>query len=207
MKAMNFGPVGDFSPSVSLHNREVRGGGALAESPAAGGACCSTRLDRRHFFQLAGSAGLLALSPSLSLAAEGDYEAMLLSCIDPRMVAPVYKYMDQRGLTGQYSQFVIAGAAIAVVAPKFEAWRPAFWDNLAATIQLHHIKRLIAIDHRDCGAAQIAYGEASIADPQIETVTHRKVLAELRSEVGKRQPGLTIETGLMALDGSIQMLG
>jgi carbonic anhydrase len=207
MKAMNLGPVGDFSPTVSLHSRDIRGGGALAESPAAGGACCGTRLGRRRFFELAGSAGLLALSPSLSLAAEGDYDAMLLSCIDPRMVAPVYKYMDQRGLTGQYSQLVIAGAAIAVVAPKFEVWRPAFWDNLAATVQLHHIRRLIAIDHRDCGAAEIAYGPASIADPQTETETHRKVLAELRNEVGKRQPGLTIETGLMALDGSIQMLG
>ena len=152
-----------FSLSLPA-SREDRGGGALPEFPGGGGACCSTRLDRRRFFQLAGSAGLLALSPSLSLAAEGDYEAMLLSCIDPRMVAPVYKYMDQRGLTGQYSQLVIAGAAIAVVAPKFEVWRPAFWDNLAATVQLHHIKRLIAIDHRDCGAAEIAYGAASIAD-------------------------------------------
>jgi len=132
---------------------------------------------------------------------------MLLSCIDPRLVTPVYKYMDQRGLTGRYSQFVIAGAAIAVVAPKFKTWRPAFWDNLATTVQLHHIKRLIAIDHRDCGAAQIAYGAASIADPQTETETHRKVLAEFRNEVGRRQPKLTIETGLIALDGSIQMLG
>ena len=46
----------------------------------------------------------MALSPSMTFAAEGDYEAMLVSCIDPRMVAPVYKYMNQRGLTGQYSQ-------------------------------------------------------------------------------------------------------
>ena len=207
MKAMNFGPVGNFSPSASLLSREDRGGGALPEFPGGGGACCSTRLDRRRFFQLAGSAGLLALSPSLSLAAEGDYDAMLVSCIDPRMVAPVYKYMDQRGLTGQYSQLVIAGAAIAVVAPKFEVWRPAFWDNLATTVQLHHIKRLIAIDHRDCGAAEIAYGASSIADPQIETETHRKVFDELRKEVGRREPKLTIETGLMALDGSIQMFG
>ena len=207
MKAMNFGPVGDFSPSASLHNREDRGGGALPEFPGGGGACCSTRVDRRRFFQLAGSAGLLALSPSLSLAAEGDYEAMLLSCIDPRMVTPVYKYMDQRGLTGQYSQLVIAGAAIAVVAPKFEVWRPAFWDNLATTVQLHHIRRLIAIDHRDCGAAEIAYGAASIADPQNETETHRRVFDEFRKEVGRREPKLAIETGLMALDGSIEMLG
>jgi hypothetical protein len=207
MTTMDFQPECDFLPAFSLRGREIRGGGALAEFPAGGGACCGDRPDRRRFFKLAASAGLLALSPSMSLAAEGDYEAMLLSCIDPRMVAPVYKYMDQRGLTGQYSQFVIAGAAIAVVAPKFAAWRPAFWDNLATTVQLHHIERLIAIDHRDCGAAQIAYGAASIADPQIETETHRKVLAEFRKEVGKRQPKLMLETGLMALDGSLQMLG
>jgi carbonic anhydrase len=207
LDAINFGTRCDFSPTFSLHSRDIPGGGGLPELPAGGGACCGARPDRRRFFQLAGSAGLLALSPSLTLAAEGDYEAMLLSCIDPRLVTPVYKYMDQRGLTGRYSQFVIAGAAIAVVAPKFKTWRPAFWDNLATTVQLHHIKRLIAIDHRDCGAAQIAYGAASIADPQTETETHRKVLAEFRNEVGRRQPKLTIETGLMALDGSIQMLG
>jgi carbonic anhydrase len=171
------------------------------------GASCSCRLDRRRFLQVTASAGLLALSPSLALPAEGDYEAMLLACIDPRMVAPVYRYMDQHGLTGQYSQFVIAGAAIAVVAPMFKTWRPAFWDNLSTTVQLHHITKLIAIDHRDCGAARIAYGAASISSPQIETETHRKVLAEFRKEVAKRQPKLTVETGLMALDGSLEMLG
>jgi carbonic anhydrase len=62
-------------------------------------------------------------------------------------------------------------------------------------------------DHRDCGAARIAYGDASIADPQSEAETHRKALAGLREAVGKRQPGLAVETGLMALDGSIQMFG
>ena len=154
---------------------------------------------------MAGSAGLLAaLSPSTTLA-QGGYQTMLLSCIDPRMVAPVYKYMDQRNLTGQYSQFVIAGAAIAVAAPSFETWRPAFWDNLAATVQLHRITKLIAIDHRDCGATRIAYGAASIADAATETETHRGALAELRQAVGKRHPELAVETGLMALDGSLQM--
>ena len=207
MKAINFGPVCDFFPVFSLRGREFRRARGLAKFSADDGACCCGRLDRRHFFQLAGSAVLSAATTSTALAAEGDYEAMLVSCIDPRMVAPVYKYMDQRGLTGQYSQLVIAGAAIAVVAPKFKTWRPAFWDNLATTVQLHHIKRLIAIDHRDCGAAQIAYGTASIADPQIETETHRKVLTEFRNEIGKRQPKLAVETGIMALDGSIQMLG
>jgi carbonic anhydrase len=162
--------------------------------------CC-----RRRFLQMAGSAGLLAaLSPGNTFA-QGDYRAMLLSCIDPRMVASVYKYMDQLGLIGQYSQFVIAGAAIAVVAPKFETWQPAFWDNLATSVQLHRITKLIVIDHRDCGAARIAYGAASIADPATETQTHRKALAEFRRAVSTRHSELTVETGLMALDGSLQM--
>ena len=160
---------------------------------------------RRHFLQVAGIAGLTAALPIRSWAAEGNYEAMLLSCIDPRMVTPVYNYMDKRGLGGKYSQFVIAGAAIAVVAPKFETWRVAFWDNLATSVELHHLKGVIAIDHRDCGAARIAYGPDSIATPQIETKTHRKVLAEFRAAVAKRHPKLTVETGLMALDGSIEM--
>ena len=172
--------------------------------------CCDELVrggfDRRRFFQVAGIAGLAAGLPFKVWAAEGNYEAMLLSCIDPRMVTPVYGYMeDKRHLGGKYSQFVIAGAAIAVVAPKFASWRPAFWDNLATSIKLHHITKVIAIDHRDCGAAKIAYGEDSIANPQIETRTHRVVMAEFREAVARHYPQLAVETGLMALDGSIEM--
>lgn len=143
--------------------------------------------------------------PFNAWTAAGNYEAMLLSCIDPRMVTPVYKYMKQRGLADKYSQFVIAGAAVAVVAPEFNAWHQAYWDNLATSVQLHRITKVIAIDHRDCSAARIAYDEESIANPRIETETHRKVLAEFREAVAKRHPALAVETGLMALDGSIEM--
>src|SRR5262249_22558702 len=81
-------------------------------------------------------------------------EAMVLACIDPRIQEPVHRYTVEQNLTGKFSQFVIAGAAIGVVAPAFKDWHKAFWDNLATTIQLHRIKRVIAIDHRDCGAAR-----------------------------------------------------
>lgn len=154
----------------------------------AGCACCANSLrgvDRRWLVR----------------AASGKYEAMILACIDPRLQEPVYAYAAKRGLTGQYSQFVIAGA----VAPKFADWHKAFWDNLATSIELHQIGKVIAIDHRDCGAAKIAYGEAAVADPARETETHRQALAQFRKEVGDRHPNLGVETGLMALDGSIEM--
>jgi carbonic anhydrase len=143
----------------------------------------------------------------MAIAAEGNYEAMVLGCIDPRLQEPVFKYTASRGLTGKYSQFVIAGAAIGAVAEPFKDWHKAFWDNLAATIQLHNIKKVIAIDHRDCGAAKIAYGEAKVATREAETETHRAALAEFRKQVGERQPTLAVETGLMAIDGTMETLG
>ena len=172
--------------------------------------CCGTPIranfDRRRLLQAAAIVGLASAVPLAARAAEGRYEAMLLSCIDPRMVSPVYKYMDGRGLTGAYSQFVIAGAAVAVVAAKFEAWRQTFWDNLAVSSELHRINRVIVVDHRDCGAVKLAYGAESIATPEAETRTHRMILAEFREALAERHPHLKAETGLMALDGSFEPL-
>ena len=164
-----------------------------------------SRIGRRRLLRAFAVAGIAATLPLGARAAEGEYDAMLLSCIDPRMVAPVYKYMEAQGLAGKYSQFCIAGAAIAVVAPKFAAWRSAFWENTETSLQLHRINKIIAIDHRDCGAAKVAYGADAIANPQIETKTHREVLAEFRQSVARQHPQLDVVTGLMALDGSIEI--
>jgi carbonic anhydrase len=171
--------------------------------------CCGgglqSRFDRRRFMQIAGAGLAITLPCSFVFAAEGDYEAMVLACIDPRMQEPVWKYLAGRDLTGKYSQFVIAGAAIGVVAPAFKDWHKAFWDNLGTSIQLHRIKRVIAIDHRDCGAAKIAYGENKVATPQAETEAHRAALLEFRRQVAKRHPQLGVETGLMALNGTMEL--
>ena len=172
--------------------------------------CCADllagRFNRRRFIQGAGAAGLMAgLQPFMAIAASGQYEAMVLGCIDPRLQEPVSKYTAGRGLTGKYSQFVIAGASIGVVAEPFKDWHKAFWDNLATSVQLHNIGKVIAINHRDCGAAKIAYGEDKVANPQVETATHQAALSAFRKQVGEKQPKLAVETGLMAVDGTIEM--
>ena len=172
-------------------------------------ACCNdipqVRYDRRRFMQLAAGGLVVAAHPGLALAAAGPYEAMVLACIDPRFVEPVHDYTRQRGLTGKYSQFAIDGSAIGVVAPAFQDWHKAFWDNLDASVQLHRITRVIALDHRDCGAARIAYGDEKVDNPAVETETHRAALAQFRRKVAERQPGLAVEAGLMALDGKIDV--
>jgi len=178
---------------------------------SAGCSCCgdmlSGRFSRRRFMQGAAAAGaMLAMPVPMALAASGNYEAMVLGCIDPRLQEPMRRYTRRRGLTGKFSQFIIAGAAIGVVAEPFKDWHKAFWDNLATSVELHNIKRVIAIDHRDCGAAKLAYGADKVANWKIETETHRAALAEFRKQMAARQPSLKVETGLMTIHGRMEML-
>lgn len=173
--------------------------------------CCAGLLNahfgRRRFLHVAAGGVLVgALAPINAFAATGKYEAMVLSCIDPRFQAPVAKYAAERDLTGKYSQFTFAGAAIGVVAPAFKDWHKTFWDNLGASIQLHSIAKVIVVNHRDCGAAKIAYGEAAVASPAAETKTHGDAMAAFRRELSARHPTLGVETGLMALDGTMEMM-
>jgi carbonic anhydrase len=183
--------------------------GSLIHTP--GCTCCGdllrARFDRRRFLHLTAGAGLMMALPSLAFAAEGNYDAMLLTCIDPRFPEPTMSYMKSRAMVGKYSQFAIAGASIGVVAPAFKDWSKAFWDNLAASIQLHHIPKVIAMNHRDCGAAKIAYGAEKVANAQAETETHKAALMEFKKQVTERQSKLQVELGLMALDGKVEMFG
>ncbi|HZP75318.1 MAG TPA: carbonic anhydrase [Pseudolabrys sp.] len=180
---------------------------SLISSHTAGCTCCGDLLrghyDRRRFLQVAGGATLAAAMPTFAFAASGNYEAMVLGCIDPRLQEPMHRYTTQHHLTGKFSTFIFAGAAIGVVADAFKDWRPAFWENLAASIQLHNIKKVIAIDHRDCGAAKIAYGDAKVASKEIETETHRAAMADFRKQLKEKHPQLGCDTMLMAIDGSV----
>lgn len=172
-------------------------------------ACCgdllAQRFDRRHFLIGAGAVGIAAALPKFAFGASGNYEAMVVGCIDPRLQEPMRNYTRGRKLTGKFSTFIVAGAAIGVVAEPFKDWHKTYWDNVGASVQLHNIKRVIAIDHRDCGAAKIAYGDAKVATPALETETHRMALAEFRKQMKEKLPQLAVETGLMDLKGKIEM--
>jgi hypothetical protein len=164
--------------------------------------CDCATLPRRGLLGL--GAGLaLAASVGRASAASGQYEAMLLNCIDPRVTTSSHAWMSARQMRDRYSQFVIAGGPIGAVHPHFAAWHGAFWDNLDITLELHHIKRVVAFTHRDCGAAKLAFGDAAVATREAETASHAEVLQLFRAEVARRKPGLGVVAGIMALDGSV----
>jgi len=87
---------------------------------------------------------------------------MVLSCIDPRFQHIVHNHLQKKKLIGKYSAFTIAGAAVGVTHNKFKQWHKTFYDNLGTSIKLHKIEKLIVINHKDCGAAKIAYGKKNL---------------------------------------------
>tara|TARA_B100001121_G_C18114409_1_gene356009 strand:- start:53 stop:439 length:387 start_codon:yes stop_codon:yes gene_type:complete len=119
------------------------------------------------------------------------YEAMVLSCIDPRFQPKVYKYLKNKKLSGKYSSFTIAGGAIGVTAKRFKKWHSTFLDNLSTSIKLHKIHKLIVINHKDCGAAKIVNGKKKF-NSVVENRIHKESFKKIKKVINKKFPNLKI---------------
>ncbi len=126
------------------------------------------------------------------------YEAMVLSCMDPRFQPKVYKYLKTKKLTGKYSSFTIAGSAIGVTHKKFKKWHSTFIDNLSTSIKLHKINKLIVINHRDCGAAKIVNGKKKFTSI-IENKIHKDSFKKIKKILNKKFPKLKISFRILSL--------
>lgn len=162
-------------------------------------------LSRRHVLRAAvGVAGAGLLLPGVAFA--GTADALVLTCMDYRLIDDALNYFHGRGLTNKYDHVVLAGASAGALGKLGADWASTFWKHVDTAIALHHVKELIVVDHRDCGAYKIVYGAEAIDTRAKETNLHRAVLRELRAELTKRQPTLRAQLLLMDLDGSVEDL-
>ena len=123
---------------------------------------------------------------------------MVLSCIDPRFQTKVYKYLKNKKLLNKYSSFTIAGAGIGVTHKKFKKWHSTFWDNFDASIKLHKINKLIVINHQDCGAAKIAYGNKKF-NSFIEHKMHKLSFKNIKIKLKKKYPKLRVNFKILSI--------
>lgn len=170
--------------------------------------CCETApsavAGRRGFLKLAtlgGGAILLGVVPQRAAAA-GKVEALVLNCIDYRLTDKVARYMEGRGLKENYDQVILAGAALGAVTPKYPDWGRTFRDHLDLAMKLHGISRVIAIDHRDCGAYKLILGKDLTGEA--EKAMHATELHRFAQQIHAAHPQLAVETLLMDLDGKVE---
>jgi hypothetical protein len=141
-----------------------------------------------------------------SVRAAGEAEALGLTCIDYRLVDDATRFFGSLHLTKEYDQVSLAGASLAAVSPKFPSSNAAFWDQLALAKQLHHVRKLVALDHRDCGAYKAAFGEKFAGTGEAEAAQHKSVMLNVKRQLDSRYPGFGFEGYLMALDGTAERL-
>ena len=132
-----------------------------------------------------------------------NYDAMVLSCIDPRFQPKIYNYLRKRKLNGKYSSFTIAGAAIGVTASKFKKWHKTFWDNIDISIKLHKIKKLIVINHLDCGAAKIVNRKKEFSKIN-ELKVHRNSFQKIKKKLRKKYPKMSVELKIISLNSKVE---
>jgi len=128
---------------------------------------------------------------------------MVLSCIDPRFQPIVYTYLKKKKLNGKYSSFTIAGSAIGVTAKKFKRWHKVFWDNFGTSVKIHNIKKLIVINHRDCGVAKIINGKKEFSKIN-EIKTHKNSFQKIKKIFKKKYPKLSIELKIISLNSKVE---
>lgn len=161
---------------------------------------------RRDFLRLTalGASAALFLAAAPKAQAGGHAKALMLSCMDYRLVDDLVKFMEAEGLNDNYDHVVLAGASLGAVSDKFKDWHETFWQHLDVAIKLHHIEEVIVIDHRDCGAYKLALGAEAVATPELETAAHTKAIAEFATLVKAKHAELEVKAYLMALDGTTE---
>ena len=169
------------------------------------------RVGRRTLLRigmLAGGVGLFGLARPFAVGrAAGSTEALLLSCMDYRLIDETERYMTGRGLRDKYDHVILAGASLGALTDKYPAWNQTFWDHLQVSIQLHQIHKVMVMDHRDCGAYKVILGEDFSRDRAKETAIHAEKLRDLRKQITAKHSKLEVELLLMSLDGTVEKIG
>ena len=123
---------------------------------------------------------------------------MVLTCIDPRCQPKINSTMKKKKLIGKYSLFSIAGSTLGITSKNLKNWEKVFWKNFSISYHLHGIKKLIAINHYDCGLAKML-NKKKLFNKQIEKKIHDKSFKSLKKSFSKKYPKFKLETKIISV--------
>ena len=145
-------------------------------------------------------------------------EILLLTCIDYRFFTLIAKAMKNKGWEGKYDHFILAGAALGAqldfnndhlpepkpprtkpALPRIH-WQQVFVEHLQIATQLHeHIKTVMIIEHRECGAYEEFIKPGLKLDRVKEREEHKKFADNLEKLIHKVKPGMKVTKWLASL--------
>lgn len=141
-------------------------------------------------------------SCDLDLASH-DAEVLLLTCIDFRFFIKIAQHMDSSGLSGKYDHVILAGAELGAVVdfppdPRLH-WQQFFLEHLALAKELHRIRRVVVLGHRNCGAYKKFGRLPENPTRDQERAAHKLQADKLEALVRRFHPELVVDKFLLSL--------
>jgi hypothetical protein len=170
----------------------------------------SPMANRRQFLRHLVGTGILAtaylIDPGVARAEKKIPKALVLSCIDYRILEAERYFLSLQNLGGQYDWTALAGASLALSGMPHQYDAEAFWDQLDISYRLHHIQKVIILDHEDCDVYRYKIDPSLTSNPELELTTHNEYLSRAYWAIRDRYPDLNIELYFVKLNTEVKQI-
>lgn len=119
------------------------------------------------------------------MAHQENCEAIIISCIDFRFQEHIHEWLLQNHTEQTHDRVALAGGV-------FDFY--SVLKQVEISDRLHHIRKVILLNHEDCGA----YGEAGTYE------RHKHDLEEAERKIEALFPHLDVEAYYLHLDGTFE---
>ncbi|MBI2196716.1 hypothetical protein HYU45_03880 [Candidatus Daviesbacteria bacterium] len=114
-------------------------------------------------------------------------EAIIITCIDFRFQEYINKWIAENFRPKTFDRIAFAGGVKSL---------DTILGQIEIAYRLHHITKVILINHEDCGA----YGDPPAGGPE----KHTEDLKKAASQIKQHYPDLAVETYYLHLDSTFQ---
>lgn len=126
---------------------------------------------------------------------------VVITCIDFRFQKPTHEWLVSQNLLGDHDRVGIAGGVLNLTAPLHDEHRVLLIQQIKIAHTLHHIQKVILINHEDCGAYG---GTAAFESSKQEQAKHEEELTKAAEMIKHDFPELEVEIYFAKLDGAVE---
>lgn len=119
---------------------------------------------------------------------------LVLSCIDYRFMDETIKLLKKDCCVDYFDHTILAGASLGYNQNTYECWKKTFIEHLELAIELHDIKKIIVVDHEDCGAYKLFYPDI---EPRLERKYHYINITDFIKSIKELYPDIPVEGYLL----------
>ena len=128
---------------------------------------------------------------------------LALSCIDYRLFDATIELLKEECCVDAFDHTILAGASLGYNQTKYPCWSHTFLEHVNLAIDLHKIKKIVVVDHEDCGAYKLFYPELK-HKPCCEKKYHIRNIRKFIADMKRRYPRIRFTGYMLFLDGTFE---